>query len=767
MQLTENARVVLERRYLRKEDGVVVETPEDMFRRVAHNIAQVETDVYGASPEIADTWEQTWYDMMTGLLFLPNSPTLMNAGRDLQQLSACFVLPVEDSMEAIFDAIKNAALIHKSGGGTGFSFSRLRPKNDQVLSTGGVASGPVSFMKVFNAATSAVKQGGTRRGANMGILRVDHPDILEFIKAKEDNAELTNFNISVALTSEFMDAVEQDREYSLLNPRTRKAVGSLRARDVFDLIVDGAWRNGEPGIVFLDRINDANPTPSLGEIESTNPCGEQPLLPNESCNLGSINLSRMLRQTDDSSSEIDYDLLGRTVKSAVRFLDNVIDANRYPLPEIREKTKMTRKIGLGVMGFADMLIRLGIGYNTETAVETARQVMRYIRSEAEEESISLARERGSFPAFAESVYAGRLPCLRNATLTTVAPTGTISIIAGCSSGIEPLFAVCFVRNVMDNDILLEVNPLFEEIARIRGFYSKELMERVASHGSVVGVDGIPEDVQRVFVTAHDITPIEHVRIQAAFQEYTDNAVSKTVNLPNSASRDDVREVLVAAYRSGCKGVTVYRDGSRESQVLSVQRKPEQPTQSATQSAPASPCGKVEMTPRDRPLVTHGQTEKVKTGCGNVYVTVNRDECGLCEVFTSIGKSGGCASAQSEAISRLTSLALRSGVSVQAIIHHLKGIRCPSPSWHNGQVVYSCPDAIGRVLEHVVNSAAPHGVPGVDEPAAAAAPREALPKKGNGLSELDNHVGACPDCGAHMVYQDGCATCICCGYSRCG
>jgi ribonucleoside-diphosphate reductase alpha chain len=761
MELTENARVVLERRYLRKENGVVVETPEDMFRRVAHNIAQVETEVYGASPEVADTWEQTWYEMMTGLLFLPNSPTLMNAGRDLQQLSACFVLPVEDSMEDIFDAIKNAALIHKSGGGTGFSFSRLRPKNDQVLSTGGVASGPVSFMKVFNAATSAVKQGGTRRGANMGILRVDHPDILEFIRAKEDNAELTNFNISVALTSEFMEAVERDGEYSLLNPRTREAVGTLRARDVFNLIVDGAWRNGEPGIVFLDRINAANPTPGLGEIESTNPCGEQPLLPNESCNLGSINLSRMLKQTD-RGFEIDYDLLGRTVRSAVRFLDNVIDANKYPLPEIREQTKLTRKIGLGVMGFADMLIRLGIGYNTEAAAETARQVMRYIRTKAEEESVALAQERGSFPAFAESIYAGRLSCLRNATLTTVAPTGTISIIAGCSSGIEPLFAVCFVRNVMDNDILLEVNPLFEEIAHMRGFYSKELMERVASHGSVIGVDGIPEDIQRVFVTAHDITPIEHVRIQAAFQEYTDNAVSKTVNLPHSASRDEVREVLVEAYRSGCKGVTVYRDGSRESQVLSVQRKPEQSSQSAT----ATPSGQVEMTPRARPVVTHGQTEKVLTGCGNVYVTVNRDECGLCEVFTSIGKSGGCASAQSEAISRLTSLALRSGVSVQAIIKHLKGIRCPSPSWHNGQVIYSCPDAIGRVLEHVVADAASQATSGTNESAAAAL-REAPAKKGNGLSELDNHVGACPDCGAHMVYQDGCATCICCGYSRCG
>lgn len=763
MELTENARVVLERRYLRKEGGVVVETPEDMFRRVAHNIAQVETEVYGESEETAAHWEQTWYDMMTSLRFMPNSPTLMNAGRDLQQLSACFVLPVEDTMEAIFDAIKNAALIHKSGGGTGFSFSRLRPKNDQVLSTGGVASGPVSFMKVFNAATSAVKQGGTRRGANMGILRVDHPDILEFIRAKEDNSELTNFNISVALTTAFMDALEHDGEFDIRNPRTGDVVGSLRAREVFDLIVDGAWRNGEPGIIFLDRINEANPTPELGEIESTNPCGEQPLLPNESCNLGSVNLSRMLKPGDDGL-EIDWDLLEQTVKSSVRFLDNVIDANRYPLPEIREKTLLTRKIGLGVMGFADMLIRLGVGYNTPTAADIARSVMSFVRTKAEEESVSLARERGSFPAFDKSIYAHRLPCLRNATLTTVAPTGTISIIAGCSSGIEPLFAVCFVRNVMDNDILIEVNPLFEEVARSRGFYSKELMEKVAAHGSVVGMSEIPEDVQRVFVTAHDIAPAEHVAIQAAFQEFTDNAVSKTVNLPNHATREDVEEVLMQAYRSGCKGVTVYRDGSRESQVLSVQRKDEKKTE---ESQASEAQGRVEMTPRARPQVTYGQTEKVKTGCGNVYVTVNSDEHGLCEVFTSIGKSGGCASAQSEAISRLTSLALRSGVSIQAIIHHLKGIRCPSPAWHNGQVVYSCPDAIGRVLEHVSARYALNNPSGLEQASAARADSTVSVKKGNGLSDLDNHVGACPDCGGHMIHQDGCAVCMNCGYSRCG
>lgn len=799
INLTENALRVLEKRYLKKVDGKVVETPEDMFRRVARNIAEVERNVYGKSEEETARIEEAFYRLMADLVFMPNSPTLMNAGRELQQLAACFVLPVEDSMVSIFDSVKYAALIHQSGGGTGFSFSRLRPKNDVVRSTGGVASGPVSFMKVFNAATDAVKQGGTRRGANMGILRVDHPDILEFITCKSDNNELTNFNISVAVTDEFMEAVRKDATYWLVNPRTRQRVKELRAREVFNLIVEMAWRNGEPGIIFIDRINRDNPTPALGEIESTNPCGEQPLLPFEACNLGSLNLSKFVAQGENGVREIDWQCLGEAVDIAVRFLDDVIDAGRYPLPEIDAMVKANRKIGLGVMGFADMLIKLRIPYDSDEAVEVADRVMGFIHERAREASRRLAEERGAFPNFGKSVYAeAGEPPIRNATVTTVAPTGTISIIAGCSSGIEPHFALCFVRNVLDNDKLLEVNPLFEEVARELGVFSRELVEAVAETGSVRKLPGAPEELRRLFATAHDVAPEWHVKIQAAFQRHTDNAVSKTVNLPHDASREDVERVYMLSYDLGCKGVTVYRDGSREGQVLSTPasspagRGAQGVPSAAGESAPPSQAAVGNGTgiaaepkdgksaaayaseaavsagrqassdrpsssgiePRQRPQVTTGRTEKVTTGCGNVYVTVNEDSQGLCEVFTSIGKSGGCAAAQSEAISRLISLALRAGVKTEAIIKHLRGIRCPSPAWQQGRPVLSCPDAIGQVLENYLHYKACGDDKGV---------QSATHKKLDGWEAV---TGACPECGGHMHHESGCAVCLYCGYSKC-
>ena len=743
--LTKNAITVLERRYLTKDDqGNLIETPEGMFHRVAEAIAAAEA-AYGATETQVKETEAEFFRMMYDLEFLPNSPTLMNAGRELGQLAACFVLPIQDSMESIFETIKQTALIHKSGGGTGFSFSRLRPASDVVQSTNGISSGPISFMEVFNSATEAIKQGGTRRGANMGCLRVDHPDILSFISAKKDGERLTNFNISVLLTEEFMKAVEAGEDYDLMNPRTGEQVKKLNARKVFDLIVNMAWRNGEPGIIFIDRINRDNPTPALGEIESTNPCGEQPLLPYEACNLGSINLSKMIMQTPDGTA-VDFMKLSKTVHMAVRFLDDVIDISRYPLDQIAEMVHGNRKIGLGVMGFADMLIELGIPYDSEQAISIAEEVMKFIETEARQTSIELAKERGEFPNFKGSIYdVPDSPKMRNATVTTIAPTGTLSIIAGCSSGVEPLFAVCYVRNVLDGTELVEANPLFERIANDREFYSEMLMKDIARNGTIKGMDDVPQDVQRIFVTAHDIAPVWHIKMQAAFQKHVDNAVSKTVNFANSATTDEVTEVYKLAYRLGCKGVTVYRDGSRDEQVLSVgsNKKKEGAEQALEAGA---------LAPRPRPVRTKGVTEKVRTGCGSLYVTINEDSEGLCEVFARMGKSGGCASSQLDAVSRVISTALRAGVKPESIIKQLRGNVCPSPGWDAGGRVLSCPDAIGIALEHYVQFKQTG---------------QASDTVSKWSSTLDNMVGACPDCGGAVEHESGCLVCRFCGYSKCG
>jgi ribonucleoside-diphosphate reductase alpha chain len=719
LKLTPNARIVLKKRYLVKDDtGQPTESPEELFRRVAHAIAQPDA-LYEGPDKVKET-ARRFYKLMTSLDFMPNSPTLMNAGRQLGQLSACFVLPVEDSIDSIFEAIKHAAMIHKSGGGTGFSFSRIRPENDKVLSTQGVASGPVSFMSVFDVATETIKQGGTRRGANMGILRVDHPDILKFITCKTDNLRMTNFNISVAVTDDFMRAVETGSDYPLINPRTGEEVERLSARDVFDQIVTSAWKNGEPGIIFIDAMNRDNPTPLVGRIESTNPCGEQPLLPYESCNLGSINVAEM-----HDGATIDFERLKAVVWDVVHFLDNVIEANRYPLAKIDELTRANRKIGLGIMGFADLLIALDIPYNSEEAVKTAEVLMAFIQKESKAASAHLGKTRGNFPNYTGSVYdSPETPFMRHATTTTIAPTGTISIIAGCSSGIEPIFAISFVRKVLDGEELVETHPLFRKIASEHGFYSEELMKRIAQKGSIKDFAEIPEDVRRVFVVSHDVDPSWHIRIQAAFQRYTDNAVSKTINFPFSATTEDVYKAYISAFKLGCKGLTIYRDGSREAQVLNIQRK--------------TPYPQVE--PRPRPDMTRGFTERVNTGCGKLYVTINSDEYGFCEVFAQMGKAGGCAYSQIEATSRLISLALRSGVKVESVIKQLVGIRCPSPTWRNGEQVVSCSDGIAKVLNHHAQA--------------------------NISAGLADGMGACPDCGGAVEHEGGCIVCRSCGFSRC-
>ena len=734
--ISKNSRTVLERRYLKKDkSGQICESPEDMFQRVAAHIAQAEKN-YDKKADIKAIEDQ-FYRLMSEFKFLPNSPTLMNAGRELGQLAACFVLPVEDSINDIFEAVKNAATIHKSGGGTGFSFSRLRPENSRVGSTGGVASGPVSFMKIFNTATEQVKQGGTRRGANMAVLRVDHPDIISFIKCKDNKKELNNFNISVGVTDKFMAAVQDEAEYDLIDPRSQQPSGKLNAMSVYQELIKQAWSTGDPGIIFLDEINRYNTIPGIGEIESTNPCGEQPLLPMEACNLGSINLTKFVIKKDDNPV-IDYDSLKETIHLCVRFLDNTIDMSKYPIDDIAKMVKSNRKIGLGIMGFADLLYMMNLSYDSNDAIDTAEQIMSFLQKESHAASCALAKTRGSFLNFDQSIYKdNKAGGMRNATTTTIAPTGTLSIIAGCSSGIEPAFALSFVRNVMDNDKLLEVNPVFEKMSKTEGFYSEELMEQIAENGTVKGNSQIPVALRKVFVTAHDIKPEVHIRMQAAFQRHTDNAVSKTVNLPHDSTKEDVKYVYDQAFKLKCKGVTIYRDGSKDNQVLSISGKGNKETGNGNDFLSAG---------QKRPAILEGFTQRIKTGMGYLYITVSEFNNRPFELFATIGKSGKSTMAKTEAIGRLISLALRSGVEVEEIIDQIKGIRGEHAVFQEGGLVHSIPDAIAKVLEK----------------------RYMINGNGNVKKHTVNKLKSdlCPECGQTLAFEEGCKKCYACGFTKC-
>jgi ribonucleoside-diphosphate reductase alpha chain len=809
LSLSSNARTVLEKRYLVKgDDGKPVETAEDLFWRVARTIAEPDR-TYGASEKAVEGLAETFYELMASRVWIPNSPTLMNAGRPLGQLSACFVLPVDDALSngksGIYDTLRAMALVHQSGGGTGFAFSRLRPQNDVVRSTMGVASGPVSFMKLYDASTDVVKQGGTRRGANMGILRVDHPDILEFITCKDDLTQVTNFNISVAVTDAFMQAVEQGAAYDLIHPRTGQVVGRLDARDVFRRIIHGAWKTGEPGVFFVDRANAFNPVPHLGSYEATNPCGEQPLLPYDVCNLGSINVGLFT-----SKGDVDWDRLRTAVHLCTHFLDNVIDANRYPLEEITELARRIRRIGLGVMGWADLLVNLGVPYNSDEGVALGRRLMQFVDEESKVASERLADVRGPFPEWERSIWgpdatAARdaqgqrirpMRRLRNCNLTTVAPTGTISIIAGCSSGIEPLFAVAFMRN-QAGVLMPDVNEDFIRIAKSEGWHSDELMQRIAAAGHI-HFDEVPARWQHVFVTAHDVSPEWHIRMQAAFQEFTDSAISKTCNFPNSATEDDVEQIYRLAFQLGCKGVTVYRDGARDNQVLSTgqtAKKVQGQTGGADpQRQLAEALGRLAEVEaelvrtkeqlhevetenlqrrimRSRPEVLRGTTRRVDSPLGTMYVNITEDDKGQpFEVFISLGKAGGALMADVEAIGRLISLALRSGVPLPAIHRQLRDISSDRITGLGPNKVKSVPDAIAIAFERwsqEKNGIQQDLLPSVG----TAAVPERVVQAGGAMLERhapeQDFIGACPDCGSQLAFVEGCAKCHVCGYSECG
>lgn len=784
VNLSENAIKVLEKRYLRKDDeGRVIETPQAMFERVANHLASAE-DKFGTLPKHKEKIRHAFLEIMANLEYLPNSPTFSGAGTRLGQLSACFVLPIEDNMESILKTQMQMGMVHKSGGGTGFSFSRLRPANDFVRSTGGVSCGPLGFMQMYNDTTEQIKQGGTRRGANMGILNVHHPDIINFIEYKKKEGRLNNFNLSVALTDDFMRAVKKHQKYLLINPNGHKLVKKIRARKVLKKIVNGAWKNGEPGVIFIDRIDKYNPTPALGKIESTNPCGESPLLPYESCNLGSINLSKLVT----SRKEVDFERLEYIIRVAVRLMDNMIKINKYPFKEIKETTEKTLKIGLGVMGFADMLLCLGIRYDSDEALELAEKIMKFVNGKALFYSQRLAEKRGAFPAYNDSIYAkrgqgpserGQSPSKmnmappRNATRTAIAPTGTLSIIAHCSSGIEPIFAFVYKKNILEGDGIVEINPHFLAVAKERGFYSKELMEKVAEAGSIQNFAEIPEDIKKVFVTARDISPQWHVKMQAAFQKYTNLAVSKTINFPHSATKKEIGEAYLLAYKLGCKGLTVYREGSREVEVLTtVSDKNKTKTDDSNKNLPV-----LKIHPRKRPAVVRGSTYKIGTSYGNLYITINEDEKGYpFEIFTHMGKAGGFFAAKAESISRLVSLALRSGVDIKEIIDQIKGIRDPSPTWGDEGLVLSLPDAIAKILDK--HQKTKSGQMELNYQKETKPSQEKLTENGNSLFAAEiaenkasiadlGHAPACPECGSMLEMGEGCLKCPSCGFSRCG
>lgn len=752
---SEPARRVLNERYLIKRHGTVVETPDEMCWRVARAIASVEAK--WGTEETVRSYEEAFYDVLVARKFMPNSPTLMNAGTgNGLQYSACYVLPVGDSIPEIFDTLKNAAIIHQSGGGTGFAFSRVRRKDSIVSRSGGRASGPVSFLRVYNAATEAVKQGGTRRGANMGILRVDHPDILEFINCKNDGG-ITNFNISVAITDAFMDALRADDYYDLADPHSLEVTNRLRARDVWEKIIDSAWRTGDPGLVFIDRINHspANPTPEVGQIEATNPCGEQPLLPNEACNLGSLNVARLVVE-QDGRKEIDWSELERVARLSVRFLDDVIEANPYPLPEIDAMVKANRRIGLGIMGWADLLFLLEIPYDSEEAIELADRIWSVVERAGHEQSHELAEVRGPFPNWERSIYRDG-PALRNSTVTTIAPTGTISIIADASSGIEPIFALAFQHKVEDRKLTF-MNPIFLEAAKRRGIDSEDLLDRVSAQGSVHDVDGVPEDMQRVFATSHEIESEWHVRMQAAFQRHTDNGVSKTINLPNSASRKDVEQAYNLAWDLGCLGITVFRDGCKGAQVLNVgidEKKQASPAEVVEERVTQAPLPGLP-TIRARPKRVTGDTHRIATPVGTAFVTVNMDEQGEpLEAFVNIGRAGSDVKGFAEALGRLISLVLRTPSpltqreKLSEIIDQLAGIGGSRSLGFGAQRVLSLPDALAQVLETYAEDV-----------------EEQVERRGT-LTKVSLKGDICPSCGwATFVHEEGCKKCHSCGHSEC-